>query len=84
MRARIFLKEGRSRDYRLAAELDAQDADDVWRQVEAEPEGFERRLVPGDIVYVGDVYVELNGDGGWLPISPGPLTRRLYGLIGDG
>jgi hypothetical protein len=84
MRARIFLKEDRSQDYRLAAEFDAQDADDAWRQIEADPEGLGRRLLPGDIVYVGDVYVELNGDGGWLPISPGPLTRRLYALIGTG
>ena len=84
MRARIFLREDRSQNYRLAAELDAQDADDAWRRIEAEPEGAGRRLRPGDIVYIGDVYVELNGDGGWVPIAPGPLTRRLYGLVGSG
>lgn len=81
MRARIFLKEDRAEEYRLAAELDAQDADDVWRQIEAKPEAAGRQMVPGDIVYVGDVYFELNGDGGWRRILPGSLTRRLYGLI---
>jgi hypothetical protein len=36
---------------------------------------------PGDVVYVGDIYLELDGDGGWCALAPGKLTRQLYRLI---
>jgi hypothetical protein len=80
LRARVFLKDEVG-EYRLAAEFEAQDADNVWRQIEAEPDIAGRRMAPGDIVYIGDVYLQLDGDGGWRPVRPGKLTRQLYGLI---
>lgn len=76
MRARIFLRDGS--DFRLATEMEADHADGVWRQLEASPERAGRRLQPGDVVYLGDVYLELNRDGGWRPLKPGNLTRALY------
>jgi hypothetical protein len=79
VRARIFLRE--LSGYRFGCELEATDADDAWRRVEASPVEPGRRLQAGDVVYVGDVYSELNGDGGWEILSPGTITRELYGLI---
>ncbi len=38
-----------------------------------------RRLRPGDVVYIEDLYLELDGDGGWHRLTPGELTRQLYG-----
>ncbi|MHB8509522.1 MAG: hypothetical protein ACYDGR_12875 [Candidatus Dormibacteria bacterium] len=34
----------------------------------------------GDVVYIEDRYYELNGDGGWASLMPGPITERLYEL----
>jgi hypothetical protein len=76
VRARVFHRETHG-GFRFAGELDAEDADDVWRMAESS-------MVPGsalkegDVVYIGDLYFELDGDGGWHPIQPGELTRRLY------
>ena len=53
VRARIFRRDAPS-SFHFAGELDAEDADNVWRQ--AEP------LSEGDVVYIGDVYFELDGD----------------------
>jgi hypothetical protein len=36
---------------------------------------------PGDVVFVGDLYRELDEDGGWHPLAPGQLTRGLYRQI---
>lgn len=81
MRARVFL---RGEDgYSLACEIDAEDADDVWRQLEGDPDLAGRSLKQGDIVYISDVYLELDGDGGWGRILPGELTAELYRLIVD-
>jgi hypothetical protein len=79
LRARIFLRE--EAEYRYGGELDAADADDVWRQLAMVPE---RNLKAGDVIYIGDVYLELNPDGGWMPLAPGALTRRLYQLAVSG
>ena len=81
MRARLFRRAEAPADYAYVGELDAVDADDVWRQLEAEAPGSARRMHPGDVVYVGDIYLELDGDGGWRPLAPGELTRQLYRLI---
>lgn len=35
----------------------------------------------GDVLYIGDVYLALDGDGGWRPLEPGAETSRLYPLI---
>ena len=77
MRARVFVRDP---DFRYAGELDAADADDIWRQLQLEPPAAGRPLRSGDIVYIEDRYYELNGDGGWVPLLPGPLTQRLYQL----
>jgi hypothetical protein len=48
MRARVFLKIGAEPDFELACELEAEDADDVWRLVEAiliEPGGASTREI---------------------------------------
>ena len=37
--------------------------------------------MPGDIVYVDDLYVELHGDGGWHPLTPGELSQDLYQVL---
>jgi hypothetical protein len=50
----------------------------VWRQLEQNPSPAGRALSTGDIVYIGDQFLELNGDGGWAHIVPGPMTERLY------
>lgn len=79
MRARVFLREGA--EYRLAVELSVEDADDAWRRLEAFPHPAGRHLMPDDIVYVGDLYLELDSDGGWHPLTPGDLSRDLYQQI---
>jgi len=75
----VFLREGA--DYRLAVELSVEDADDAWRRLEAFPQPAGRHLMPGDIVYVGDLYLELDGDGGSHPLTPGELSQDLYHQI---
>ena len=82
MRARVFLA-GTDR-WTFGCELEATDADDVWRRLEADPSPASRRLAQGDIVYIADVYLQLDGDGGWQPITPSRLTRELYLLAQDG
>ena len=74
-RARIFryLSPDSSKFER---ELDVADADEAWRALQSLGEAAALRK--GDIVYVGDVYFELDGDGGWRPLPPGPLTIKLY------
>jgi hypothetical protein len=79
VRARVFLRD--EEGYRLGCELDAIDAEDVWRTLQASPDLAGRRLMQGDVVYLTDLYLELNGDGGWDVIPPGELTQGLYGLI---
>jgi len=81
MRARVFLFDGESGHHRFAGEVDAHTPDDVWYLAEAEPQLLGRRLQGGDVVYVSDVYAQLDGDGGWHQIAPGELTKRLYGLL---
>jgi hypothetical protein len=80
MRARVFLRDP---EFRYAAELDAADADDVWRQLQVESSAAGRSLRSGDVVYIEDRYYELNGDGGWAALIPGPLTERLYQLAAE-
>jgi hypothetical protein len=71
MRARLFCKDDSTPlGYAYSGEVDADDADDVWRQLQAEPVELGRRMRQGDVVYVGDVYYELDGDGGWHPLVP--------------
>jgi hypothetical protein len=54
VRARLFRRDDAATlGYTYASELDADGADDVWRQLEAEPSGSARRMRPGDVVYVG-------------------------------
>jgi hypothetical protein len=76
VRARVFLREGGS--YALAAELTVEGAEEVWRRLEVQPELAGRRMAAGDVVYVGDLYLELNADGGWQLLEAGELTRQLY------
>jgi hypothetical protein len=33
------------------------------------------------VVYLGDIYLALDGDGGWNRLQPGPATEDLYRLI---
>jgi hypothetical protein len=40
-----------------------------------------RRLREGDVVYLGDVYLALDGDGGWRRLESGQATEDLYDLI---
>jgi hypothetical protein len=84
VRARVFLR-GRGK-FRYGGELEAADVEDVWRQVQGDARPFGRPLRSGDIVYIGDLYHELNPDGGWQMLAPGPKTERLYrlALIGKG
>jgi hypothetical protein len=49
--------------------------------LEAKPELAGRPLAAGDVVYIADLYWELNGDGGWSAIPPGELTRQLYRTV---
>lgn len=81
MRARIFLRDPAG--YRLAAELSADDADHAWRQIENDPELVGRRLTPGDLVYIGDKYLEIDGDGGWHQVRPSEMMKGLYRQILD-
>ena len=81
MRARLFRRDEARTGYTYVGELDAVDADDVWRQLEAEGPDSARRMHPGDVVFVGDLYRELDEDGGWHPLAPGQLTRGLYRQI---
>ena len=72
MRARI-LRRRNAGVYDFTDELDVADADEAWRQLQhREP------LREGDVVFVGDLYFELDGDGGWRRLEPGNLTRSLY------
>jgi hypothetical protein len=60
VRARIFRRDAPS-SFHFAGELDAEDADNVWRQAESGARSAEP-LSEGDVVYIGDVYFELDGD----------------------
>jgi hypothetical protein len=79
VRARIF--RYRSPDsYTFERQLDVVEADEAWRRLQSLGEGAALR--EGDIVYVGDLYFELDGDGGWRSLPPGQLTVRLYESAG--
>jgi hypothetical protein len=82
MRARVFFRE--QAGWQLACELEAADPDDVWRQLQRDPLPGPRKPAVGDIVYVGDLYWELDGDGGWRPLKPGAFTQELYRLATEG
>jgi hypothetical protein len=82
LRARVLLLEEGS--YRFGCEIDVPNADDVWRRLEASPGAAGRALRSGDIVYIQDLYLELNGDGGWRALPPSELTQSLYSLIAAG
>lgn len=82
MRARVFLFDPETEDHRFGGEVDADSADEVWRLAETTPELVGRTLCTGDVVYIEDVYLRLDGDGGWHPIPPGEATIRLHGMIG--
>lgn len=69
-----------SETYTYGGEIDAVDADEVWRIVQSNPEAFGGPLREGDIVYIGDVYLRLEGDGAWRALRPSELTRTLYTL----
>ena len=66
--------------YEYVSEMDASDADDAWRQLQGETLDGVRSLTKGDVVYIADVYHQLDGDGGWAVVPPGELTKRLYEL----
>ena len=68
---------------RYGCELDAADAEDVWRQTQADASLAGRSLREGDVVYLADVYLALDGDGGWRRIEPGRATEDLYRLIAE-
>ncbi len=82
MRARVFRRDA-PRSFHFAGELEAEDADDIWRQAESGVLAGEP-LGEGDVVYVGDIYFQLDGDGGWRPVRPSALTRKLYDLATTG
>lgn len=85
LRARLFIAAADGSDaYTYGGEIDAVDADDVWRIVQRSPETFGRMLHEGDIVYIADVYLKLDGDGGWQPLPPSELTQMLYALVTGG
>ena len=79
MRARVFRRLSAD-TYEYAGEIEAVDADDVWRQLEGETLHEGEALAQGDVVYVADVYHQLDGDGGWAAMTPSTLTQRLYKL----
>jgi len=54
------------------------DADDAWTQLQDNDP-----LKEGDVVYIGDIYYELIGDGGWRVLQPNELTRELYALAAN-
>jgi hypothetical protein len=60
--------------------MEADDAEDVWRQLQGEAVLGDGGLAEGDVVYIADVYHELDGDGGWAAIPPSALTKSLYEL----
>jgi hypothetical protein len=66
--------------YEYVGEMEADDADDVWRQLQGEALRGIGGLAQGDVVYIADVYQQLDGDGGWAAIAPSALTKRLYEL----
>jgi hypothetical protein len=79
VRARVLLcEEG---GFRYGCELDATNAEEVWRETQRDPRLAGRSLREGDVVYVGDVYLALDGDGGWRKLELGLLTEELYGVI---
>jgi len=49
VRARVFSADEDSDDFRCACELGADDADEVWRQLEQDPTPAGRSLRPGDV-----------------------------------
>jgi hypothetical protein len=79
LRARVLLADGAG--FRYGCELDATDPDDVWRQAQGDRGLAGRNLREGDVVYLGDVYLALDGDGGWNSLEPGDATKDLYRLI---
>ncbi len=79
MRARIFRRLAAD-TYEYVGEMEADDADDVWRQLQGQNLLGVGGLAQGDVVYVADVYHQLDGDGGWAAIPPSTLTKRLYEL----
>lgn len=66
--------------YEYVGETEADDADDVWRQMPGQALRGVGGLAQGDVVYIADVYHELDGDGGWTAIFPSALTKRLHKL----
>ena len=79
MRARIFRRLAAD-TYEYVGETEADDAEDVWRQLQGEAVLGIGGLGEGDVVYIADVYHELDGDGGWAAIPPSALTKSLYEL----
>ena len=79
MRARVLLTDGTG--FRYGCELEATDSDDVWRQTQADPGVAGRSLREGDVLYLDDVYLALDGDGGWHRLKTGEATKDLYRLI---
>jgi hypothetical protein len=53
----------------------------VWRRTQADPDLAGRSLRSGDVVYIDDVYLALDGDGGWKRLPPSEATQDLYRLI---
>lgn len=80
MRARVLYRLSPTA-YRLACTLDEDDADGVWRRLQAQPALAGRSMKAGDVIYLADVYYEPNGDGGWRVLEPGAETKLLYRLI---
>jgi hypothetical protein len=79
MRARIFRRLA-SDTYEYVGEMEADDAEDVWRQLQGEAVLGVGGLAEGDVVYIADVYHQLDGDGGWAIVPPSALTKHLYEL----
>ena len=77
MRTRGFLQE------RSTFEVGAASPEDAWKILAGDSKPVERRLQPGDVLYVGDLYLQIDGDGGWHVLNPGDLTRSLHRLIGS-
>jgi len=76
VRARIFRRLAAD-TYEYVGEMQADDADDAWRQLQGKALPWDR-LAQGDVVYIADIYYQLDGDGGWATIPPSALTSRLY------
>jgi hypothetical protein len=79
MRARIFRRLAAD-TYEYVGEMEADDADDVWRQLQGEAVLGVAGLAKGDVVYIADIYHQLDGDGGWTVLPPSAVTKRLYYL----